>query len=266
MPVWVPELDMLYVLVPRTGSTAFRRYLRLRYDAIDLTMQEAVDAGLVQPDNQLRKHSDFAQLALDFRPPVPRHRLVRVAGVRNPADSLFSAWWKYAHTYPQRLERIDELPEPDQHFLRSEAVAERMQRIGGIAFSDWVLDLCTSLIESKAVPNSRLDEVRDGLWSFARLRKTKLSGGMTAPKRAQEIWYEGAAEYLRVEDCNADWERICRQRGWSHRGQIPVFNATDGRPVDYSPYLTEEAAALLRRTFRRMIERFGYEIRSSSAS
>ncbi len=262
MPVWVPELEMLYILVPRAGGAAMKQYLTARYNAVDLAAPAAVEAKLVAPGHGLVEQSDFDEVARQFRWPTPRRRVVQLGGVRNPADSLFSKWWRYAYTYPQLIGGINELPKSQRQLLRSEAVRRQLTDIGEKSFSDWVVSVCTAINDARAVPGSRADELRRALPGFVRAGLGPKSG--TEP-RVQDVWYSGATEYLPVEDLNAQWARMCRERGWSHRGPIAVVNKTPDRPADYAPHLTDEAATLLRRCFRRVIARFGYEIRSQSS-
>lgn len=262
MPVWVPELDMLYVLVPRTGGAAMKQYLLARYDAVDLTAPAAVEAKLVASGHGLVEQSDFEQVARQFRWPTPRRRVVQLGGVRNPADSLFSEWWRYAYTYPQLIGGINDLPRSQRQLLRSDALREKLTEIGERSFSEWVIVFCTAISDAGAVPRSRADELKRVLPSFLRVGPRRQSN-VAMP--VQDVWYPGATEYLPVEDLNAQWARICRERGWSHRGPIAVVNKTPDRPADYSRHLTDDAAVILRRCFRRVIARFGYDIRSQSS-
>lgn len=258
MPVWVPELDLLYVLVPRTGSTAMGVHLRKSYGGVDLSRTEAVDLGVVAANHHLRKHSGFDQVRVDFRPPGGWRRLVKVAGIRNPADSLFSSWWKHAVVYPAKLANGVRLSERDRLFIDDRRTRRRIDRMSQLSFSDWVL---TALQE----PPGAAKRVTARVAGAVQVELARRRGG-GVPRADGGLCYEGADFYLRFEQLDHDWRELCLAKGWSHHGDVPLINETVGRPPDYAQHLTPEAAEHLRRVCARELKRFGYEIRSSADS
>ncbi|MDP3973066.1 MAG: hypothetical protein Q8P61_09180 [Candidatus Nanopelagicales bacterium] len=260
MPVWVLDLNLLYVLVPRTGSTGMRIYLMERYRGLDLRQEPAREQGLVIEGHGLEKHSDFSQVWAGFRPPVRWSKIVRIAGVRNPADSLFSSWWKHRYHYPSLMADLDQLAEGDRVFLENERTRRRMEETKGLTFSEWVLKT-VQLPSPRPPPWKRaVKDVREaaiGIGNRSGRSKYKRVG-------SEGLWYQGANVYLRFESLNDDWRDLCRSRGWPHMGDLPVFNETEGRPRDYASYLNERAAARLRTAYSRELARFSYEIRAGS--
>lgn len=257
MPVWVPDLKLLYVLVPRTGSTGMRIYLMKRYQGLDLRQEPARDQGLVVEGHGLEKHSDFSQVKAGFKSPVRWSKIVKIAGVRNPADSLFSSWWKHRYHYPSLMADLDRLGQSDRAFLENERTRQRMDETKGLTFSEWVLKTVQIPPPSwkRAVTDVR--EAALGVGNRAGGSKRKRVG-------SEGLWYQGADVYLRFESLNDDWRDLCRSRGWPHLGDLPVFNETEGRPRDYASYLDERAAAHLRAAYARELSRFSYEIRAGS--
>lgn len=252
MPVWVPDLSLLYVLVPRTGSTAFRKFLILEYDGVDLRWPSAVETGLVPSGNGLKKHSSLEQVRAVANLDKPWASITKVAGVRNPADSLFSAWWKYAVKYPQMLEQTARSPHDDWNFLADPTVRERIDRISKLTFSQWVLSIIPR-------PPSLKDRALDAA------RKARHgSGGPRRPRSLDTLWYPGADVYLKFEDVSGEWRRVCAQREWPDRGAVPLFNETEGRPRDYRPFLTKAAARRISSAYRDELTSFGYTVEAGA--
>jgi len=260
MPVWVPDLNLLYVLVPRTGSTGMRIYLMQRYQGLDLRQEPAIEQGLVEAGNGLEKHSDLSLVRTAFRSPVRWSRVVKIAGVRNPADSLFSSWWKHRYHYPNLMADRDQLSESDRAFIENERTQRRMTETSGLTFSEWI-------VRTIPLPPSPWKRFAGDVRETARRVAGGTSGAGESRRRrvgGEGLWYQGADVYLRFESLNDDWREECRRRGWPHLGDLPVFNETKGRPRDYAEFLNERAACHLRAAYSRELDRFGYEIRAGA--
>lgn len=265
MPMWIDELQMVYVLVPRTGSSAFRKYLADNYSGLDLAHPNAVRFGLVQPDSGLSKHSTFREVRAAVTPALADSwtSIARVKGARNPADSLFSAWWKYHHTYPERIRDLDAELLPDRAFLMSDTVQEAIEQATRCTFSEWILERVRVPAAPSAPPASKAPSTPAAARLKRRLRSA-LTGGTaaTAPPgtRAQPGPAPSPIEILRFESMDADWQALCERHDWPYRGAVPQHNTTADRPASYSDYLNEAAAQRLRQRYGVQLRELGYDI------
>ena len=225
MAVVCRELKLLYLMTPRTGSSAVGFILVERLGGEFLPKEDLFDAQgeLLLPTrhNTLReliKHgATTAEEAAGW---------LKVASVRNPFDSIVSLYTKRRNT-KELPEGIKSWSLGERRFLRE------VKRAQKCSFTQWVLRT---------------------YWPRVILGLLRIN------KKGQLAKYaEGSDMIIRMEHLQEDFDAVMKRVGVEEEVRVLKQNMTQGRESDYRSYYTPFARFLVRTAFGRDLQRFGYE-------
>lgn len=178
------------------------------------------DAGNVV----LGKHATFVDLLQHGAVDEETLRGYRTAmTVRNPFDSLYSAWFKKKYSY------VPLLDDPSAFIHRLPGFVTEMEFVREHTFSEWVIENYRALGD-------------DG-------QKRHLYG--------RYLHYTDTV--LRFEHLQQDLADFLEACELPDIGPVPVTNVTEGREKSYQEHYTDEARELIATVYCLDLERFGYE-------
>jgi hypothetical protein len=213
---------MIYVLAPRTASTATAKALVRKFGGVWVPAEDITDGKGKRILE--RKHSSFTDIQKhELIDPEEFSKALKVVTVRNPFDSVFSLWYKKTHQYWELRNN------PDAFFQKIPGYVERMEEMRNQGFSDWFIERYT--------PSSETD----------------------LNKAVYKRWTRGADHVMRFENLAEDFAALMNKVGIKEQAAIKPDNVTKGRDRDYRTQYTAEAKALGEKVFSKELERFEYE-------
>jgi hypothetical protein len=220
--IWLKKHSMIYVLAPRTASTATAKALVRKFGGSWMPAKDINDENGKRVLE--RKHASFSDIEKhNLLDPEEFSKALKVVTVRNPFDSVFSLWYKKTHQYWELRN------DPDAFFQKIPGYVERMEAMRNQGFSDWFIQRYT--------PRSETD----------------------VNKAVYKRWTRGADHFMRFETLSQDFEALLDRLGINEKSAIQPDNVTKGRDRDYRKQYTDEARALGEKVFSRELKRFGYE-------
>lgn len=212
----------IYVLNPRTASTATAMALRKATDATFVPEESLMDEDgkiLVQ-----KKHSNIPQLL--------KHGIVseeiatgyfKFVTVRNPFDSIVSLWAKKTKDYAALLE------DRNSWVHKVPGYAESMERAAGKGFSEWAIEEFSGNLESGKPGTINSNYIRE------------------------------VDHMLRFENLAEDFAAITGRLGLDEDFVIPEANRTESRGGrDYRSFYDAASRKLIETVFAEEIDRLGY--------
>lgn len=221
MAVISHEHKFIYALSPRTASTATADYLRRNLAAQWIPGEDFLDeSGNIILD---RKHSAFREL-IEYK--LIQKKTVKqyltFITVRNPFQSIFSAWYKKKYTYQKLLQQKNTFVHKKPGFV------EDMMFVKENTFSDWILAEFKNLAEDNV--------------------ERHLNGK----------YMDYADRVIRFENLNQDFKQLMEEYDIPYFGEIPMLNKTEGKPDTYQSYYTDEAKKIIQRAYALDINKFSY--------
>ena len=214
--------NFIYALAPRTASTATADYLIKRLDAEWVPKNDVLDdGGIIKVEKKHSAFKDLIQNGVVDRDIVKS--FLTFITVRNPFDSLFSAWYKKKFTYTKLMK------EKDSFIFKKPGFLEDMLFVKDRTFSEWIVKNYQKLAE-------------DGV-------KRHLNGK----------FLHHADRVMRFESLNEDFKDILQEYDISYPGKIPIINQTEGKPKDYRQHYTTEARAIVEQAYSLDLKKFSYE-------
>lgn len=213
----------IYLLNPRTASTATAQAL------LDSAKAEFVPAeNIVDDEGNIvvqRKHTTMEQLVeYELISKDQVDTFFKFVTVRNPYDSMVSAWAKKVHDYVHLLDN------PNSWVNRMPDYAAGLRRAAGMSFPEWI--------------------------AAEYLPKLKRGRGGSVNRN----FIRNVDHVLRYENLQHDFSQIVERLGLPKDFQIPVVNVTKGRETkDYRTYYDDESRDIVYRAFKDEIEQLGYE-------
>ena len=213
----------IYFLNPRTASTATAAALTEALPCAYVPEADILDENgkiVVQ-----RKHTTPRQLREHgLVPPEVFEGFFKFVTVRNPYDSIVSAWAKKVKDYAHLLDR------PDSWVNKIPGYADGLRRAAGLTFAEWVQEEYAGHIEAG--------------------RKARMNGG----------FIDEVDHILRYETLAGDFAAITGRLGLPADFELPQVNVTKGRDsADYRRYYDDAARAVVATVFRDEIARLGYD-------
>ncbi|MGL5873094.1 MAG: sulfotransferase family 2 domain-containing protein [Xenococcaceae cyanobacterium] len=222
MAVISSKYKFIYALAPRTASTATADHLIKTLDGKWIPGEHILDEkGNIKID---RKHSTFAELIEhEILPKQTVRDFLTFVTVRNPFESLYSAWYKKKFTYTQLLEQKNAFIHKKPGFL------EDMMFIRDRSFSEWIVENYLRLAEDS--------------------HQRHLNGNYLAY----------TDRILRFENLNKDFQELLQEFNIPYPGDIPVINKTEGKPTDYKQHYSSEAREIIEKAYCLDLEKFSYQ-------
>ena len=220
MAVLSRSLGYLFIMAPRTASTATAIHLCTRYEG-----QRIPRRDLHNPDGTIavdRKHATLSTLIQHGVIKAAQvNRLFTFTAVRNPFDSLVSLWVKKRTSYQELV------GDPTSFVERKPGLADDLRWVLDHTFDEWV-----------AHEYGHLDD-----------------GG---PHHLYGGYIDGVDFIMRFETLQGDFAEAMRRIGVRDPEPIPMLNETEGREADYRRYYSRETRDLVARIFAADLEVFGY--------
>jgi hypothetical protein len=228
MAVVSPKYKYLFIMSPRTGSTALGRDVLIPHlDGDPLTPRVARPDGTVLLRTQHASLDDLMQYHLLTAERA--RQLLKFTTVRNPFDSLVSE-------YVRQRRRHIETHDVDAGYGTPRAV-KQMRNAATRSFPEWI-------------------EMRY-------TRRGARTIGCRAPLRRQHLhgrYMKGMDVLMRYERLQADFDGVLDRLGIAERYQISAFNGADEpERRDYRPFYDTPSRELVARVFEPDLERFGYQ-------
>jgi len=213
----------IYLLNPRTASTATGQALRKATEAYFVPARDIEDkqGKIVVP----RKHTTIKQLREhEIVPEETLQAFFKFVTVRNPFDSLVSAWSKKVHDYSHLLD------DPDSWVHKSPNYAEGLRRAVGSTFAEWIAEQYDHKFKSGRGASMNRNFIRD------------------------------VDHVLRYETLEEDFREVAGHLDMGADIEIPRSNVTKGRrQKDYRSYYDEKTREIVASVFREEIDTLGYE-------
>lgn len=212
----------IYFLNPRTASTATAHAL-----VKALPCAYVPEADILDDNGKIvvqRKHTTPRQLCEHgLVEPEVLETFFKFVTVRNPYDSIVSAWAKKVKDYAHLLDR------PGSWVNKIPGYADGLRRASGLSFSEWVREEYAEHLEKG--------------------RKARMNGN----------FIEEVDHILRYETLAQDFAAITGRLGLPADFVLPQINVTKGRDTaDYRDYYDDAAREVIATVFRDEIERLGY--------
>lgn len=226
MAVLCRDHKLLFIQAPRTGSSAIGKVLREKLRGENLPPEAILDdRGMRMVSGQ---HGTLKQLLRHgFLIEDETKDLIIFSTVRNPYDSVVSAYTKNAKTLHAKLD------DPDAWIHRSRKRVGSMDYARTHSFSMWVL----------------WRYGRPALRNFTARRK----GSMFAK------FARGTNFLMRFETLQEDFSRVLREAGVKEKIEIPHYNVTAQRKRNYKEYYNPIARQIVFQRYRGDFEKYGYE-------
>jgi hypothetical protein len=221
MAVISHKYQLIYALAPRTASTATANYLIKKLAFEWIPSEDLLDE--VKNIKVAKKHCTFADL-INYQI-LQKHivkKYLTFVTVRNPFESLYSAWYKKKYTYTELLE------DKNSFIYKKPGFLEDMIYIRDNSFSDWVVKTYEKLAQDNV--------------------KRHLDG----------TYLNYADRVLRFEYLNEDFKKMIQDYNLPYPGEIPVINKTEGKPSNYREFYTTEAREIITKTYSLDLEKFSY--------
>lgn len=165
--------------------------------------------------SQLRDHKLLEEGQLN--------RYFKFVTVRNPFDSVVSAWAKKVKDYAGLLN------DPDSWVHKVQGYADGLRKAADTTFQEWVSDQF----------GQKLREGRGGSMNLKFIRNVDF--------------------VLRYESLHSDFEKIRNRLGLDTDFHIPVVNVTKGREDnDFRAYYDHRTKKIISTVFREELELLGY--------
>ena len=225
MAIICRSIGLLFIMTPRTGCTAIGRALREQLDGAWLPSEIILDARgrTVVP----RQHCTLGQLRRHgLLSAEEASSLLKVAGVRNPFDSLVSLYQKRAG-FPD-----EKLNDPASWVHQQPRAKAEVYYCRTHSFNQW--------IGRHYAPVALLAALR--------LRKARIFDRYT----------RGVDEVLQFSRLQEDLDSVLRRLGVQRTIEVPVFNRTAGRESDYRSHYSPVSRRIVEMAFRDDIRRYGY--------
>lgn len=220
MAVISHKYKFIYALAPRTASTATANYLIKKFNAEWIPSENLLDNNIIKVD---KKHCTFTDL-IDFNI-VEKHiirKYLTFVTVRNPFESLYSAWYKKKFTYVKLLDDKNSFIYKKPGFLKD------MLYIKDHEFSDWIVSNYKHLAEDNT--------------------KRHINGA----------YLNYAERILKFERLNEDLRQVIEDNNIPYPGDIPIINKTEGKPSNYREFYTSEAREIIEKTYFLDLKEFSY--------
>jgi hypothetical protein len=219
---------LLFILAPRTGSSAVAKALSEHLEGENIPDQHILDdQGKFLAS---KKHTTLTQLhRYGLISPDQRRQLFAFTCVRNPFDSLVSFYIKKAVTYQHFLAK------PDSFVYRIPGYAEDMRWARDHTFDEWIV--------RKFAP---------------RLLDRLLGRRRGGPASLFSHYTDGTNAIMRFESLQADLDRVLEQAGVKQRVIVPNFNVTPERERDYRRYYSKRTRRIVEVRFAEDLHRYGY--------
>lgn len=221
MAVYSRGFDVIYSLAPRTASSATAVTLKKKLGFVELMKEDIVDSnGNIIVD---KKHVTFNQLiensiicTEDFE------RAERVVTVRNPFDSLFSAWFKYKYVYTKLL--VDK----NSWLHKKPKLLNEMLYVSEHGFSDWIITFYSHMLDEN-------------------------------PKHLYNKHLHNSTHVFKFEQLNEDINSFFASKG-EDDFSIDKLNITEGKGgLSYRDYTNQEAKRIILDVFAPDFDKFGYD-------
>lgn len=206
--------QFIYLLNPRTASTATAQALLASTQCRYLPKENILaEDGTIQVP---KKHTTLRQL--DMGGLVPKHKLrkfFKFVTVRNPFDSIVSAWAKKVNDYAPLLD------DPRSWVNKKPGYAEGLRRAAGLSFNEWI--------------RQEYEETasQDG------------KGSINMP------FVQGTDYQLRYEDLHSGLAGIRDKLGVGPDFTVSQINVTAGREYqDYRAYYDDRSVEIVAKVFR----------------
>jgi len=225
MAIICREYNLLYIMTPRTACTAIGEVLCEHLGGEYLPLEDMIDSKgffLVQ-----KKHCTLKDL-LDNKllSSEEASSLFKFTSLRNPFDSLVSLYVKKKDKYYPLLS------DPESWVYRVPNYVEGMKFCRNHSFNTWIYK------------------------TFGRhLIKFILGRGRTS---ICDGFAQGAAEVIRFENLQNDFQRILDRTGIKKNLTIPRVNATGNRTVDYRPYYSKLSRMMVEFILQNDLRKYGY--------
>lgn len=222
MAVISHKYKFIYTLAPRTASTATADHLLKKLSSQWILSDHLLDEGKnIKVD---KKHCTFSNLIEHeiIQKDVVKKYLTFVT-VRNPFESLYSAWYKKKYTYTELLKDTNSFVYKKPDFLKD------MVYIKNHDFSDWVVK------------------------NYEKLAQDDIA------RHINGTYLNYADRVLRFEYLNEDFEKLMQDYNIPYPGKIPVINITEGKPSDYRKFYTTKAREIIQKTYSLDLEKFSYD-------
>ena len=226
MAILCPEYNLLFIMTPRTGSTAIGELLFAELGGRYLPEDDVLDDSghaIVQ-----KKHTTVGQLLEHgFLSESDLKKLLVFAAVRNPFDSFVSLYTKKAQSYQHALD------DPDSYVYRMKGYVEDMKYCKEHSFDDWVQ-------HKFSVP----------MW------KRMLGKGR---RSLFGKYMRGVDLTMRFERLHDDFEQVMDRANVTKRLSIPEVNVTTEREKDYRQYYSEASRNTIEYAFAEELAELGYQ-------
>ncbi|SMY09229.1 sulfotransferase family 2 domain-containing protein [Flavimaricola marinus] len=212
----------IYFLNPRTASTATGQALTEALPCVYVPEADIMDdKGKIVVQ---RKHTTPRQLReYGLVEPEVLETFFKFVTVRNPYDSIVSAWAKKVKDYAHLLDK------PDSWVNKIPGYADGLRRASGMTFAEWVVE-------------EYAEHLKKG-------RKARMNGN----------FIDEVDHILRYETLAEDFAAITDRLGLPADFVLPQVNVTKGRDTaDYRSYYDDAAREVISTVFRDEIERLGY--------
>lgn len=229
MAVICREHRLLFILTPRTGSSAVAKILCDELGGEHLLTKDVLDERGKQVVS--RKHATLAQLLRHgILSADERRTLFCFTCVRNPFDTLVSFYIKKAVTYQPLLDN------PASFVHRIPGYVEDMRWAREHTFEEWI-------------------ERRYGRGLLDRLLRRRRGG----PSSFFTRYADGVDAIMRFESLQADLDAVLARAGVARRLVIPNFNVTPERDRDYRRYYSARTRRIIESRFAEDLRRYGYQ-------
>ena len=225
MAVMCREHGLLFILNPRTASSAVARVLRS-----ELAGETVPADDLRSPSGKLlvdSKHGTLGELLKHGLVEASEaQRLFKFTTVRNPFDSLVSLYVKKSGKLQAHLERRD------SWIHKKPGYAEDVLYCRDHSFDEWI---------------------------ERRYSSTALHRVLKIGRRSRfDRYTEGLDFVMKKEQLTADFAEVLRRAGIRQPIQVPRFHPTADREPGYRSYYSRRSRKLVEHAFGPDLRRYGY--------
>jgi hypothetical protein len=227
MAILCPRYSLLFIMTPRTASTAIGGLLLTQFGGEYIPAKDILDSrGRISVQ---RKHTTLSQLIQHGLLTVSESEsLLKVAAVRNPFDSLVSEYLKKRFTYNPLLS------DPSSWVNRLPRYAEDMRYCQTHSFNAWIFRMC-----SKKIIKRLLGDQPSMFTDF--------TGGMDV--------------VMRYESIEKDLGDVFKRAGILSKAEIPVVNRTaEKNDRDYRSFYSWPAALMVRCAYSYDLKTYSYQL------
>ncbi|MEM9806511.1 MAG: sulfotransferase family 2 domain-containing protein [Cyanobacteria bacterium P01_A01_bin.123] len=226
MAIICHDIQLLFIMTPRTACTAIGKLLFERFGGEYIPAQSLID----NQGNFIvrKKHSTLTDLI--------QHNLInqsiiddyfKVATVRNPFDSLVSLYVKKRESYASQLD------DPKSWVHSVPGYVEDMKFCQTHSFDDWIA-------KTFAPPTFK---------RFLNRGKQSLFDGFTS----------GVNQVMRFEQVQSNLQSVLQEIGVKEEFEIPKINQTQEKIKAYRDYYTPRSRATIEYVFSKDIATYGYQ-------